>query len=294
LEADVFLPPSPPPNDGYPVILHIHGGGFIVGDRSLHSPFFVNELTNRNWVYISFDYRLAPEVKIDEMWADFQDAWNWTLNDAPKLLSTTFNVGKTLLIGESAGGYFSLVGGYKLTPRPKAIIDLFGNAAISGPFYNSPKENLDPENVVQDSVWENVKDRPICGYPVLDSDGNLITDARSFIYMNMVQKGTFLKHIFGLDINKESDVPKIDSWTPARNISKDYPPTYLMHGDQDPIVPIADSEEVAEALKKHGVVHEFVVGEGQEHGMMDAFIPNEPGWGKYVTPLIGFIEKYLS
>ena len=48
--------------------------------------------------------------------------------------------------------------------------------------------------------------------------------------------------------------------------SADDPPFLIMHGDQDPLVPIAQSRELAEALKAVGVNVTFEVVKGAGHG----------------------------
>ena len=62
--------------------------------------------------------------------------------------------------------------------------------------------------------------------------------------------------------NKE----KAAAASPVTYVSKDDPPFLIMHGDQDRTVPIAQSEELAEALKKAGVEVRLITLEGAAHG----------------------------
>jgi dipeptidyl aminopeptidase/acylaminoacyl peptidase len=57
---------------------------------------------------------------------------------------------------------------------------------------------------------------------------------------------------------------------PIRNVTKDYPPTILIHGEEDTDVPFEQSLMMAEILKKQSVEHELISVPGGEHGLADA------------------------
>jgi dipeptidyl aminopeptidase/acylaminoacyl peptidase len=54
--------------------------------------------------------------------------------------------------------------------------------------------------------------------------------------------------------------------SPLTYVSKDSAPFLIMHGDQDKLVPLSQSEVLAEALKKAGVETTLVVVQGNGHG----------------------------
>ena len=73
------------------------------------------------------------------------------------------------------------------------------------------------------------------------------------------------------------DFPALDfaadqaaSVSPILLASKDDPPTLLIHGDQDKLVPISHSQRMYAALKEAGVTSEFVTIEGGGHGFTGA------------------------
>jgi dipeptidyl aminopeptidase/acylaminoacyl peptidase len=53
-------------------------------------------------------------------------------------------------------------------------------------------------------------------------------------------------------------------------VTSDDPPTLLIHGDADRLVPIGQSERIHGALKGAGVVTEFVTIPGGDHGFTNA------------------------
>ncbi len=59
---------------------------------------------------------------------------------------------------------------------------------------------------------------------------------------------------------------KGDSVSPILHVTQDDPPTLLIHGDKDRLVPISNSERMEAALKEAGVPTEFITIEGADHG----------------------------
>jgi len=62
---------------------------------------------------------------------------------------------------------------------------------------------------------------------------------------------------------------------PIRYITKDDPPFLIMHGDKDPVVPLAQSQLLADALQKAGVRVTFRVVPGAGHGGPEFREPEE-------------------
>lgn len=62
------------------------------------------------------------------------------------------------------------------------------------------------------------------------------------------------------------NLEKAQRANPIRYISKDDPPFLIMHGDKDPVVPLKQSQLLADALQKAGVRVSFHVVAGGGHG----------------------------
>ncbi len=69
-------------------------------------------------------------------------------------------------------------------------------------------------------------------------------------------------------------------------MSKSAPPFLILHGDKDPLVPLAQSEELRDALQKAGVEVELDVIKGAGHGF-----PRHPEINEKVQ---GFFDKHLK
>ncbi len=76
--------------------------------------------------------------------------------------------------------------------------------------------------------------------------------------------------------------------SPVTYITKDDPPFLILHGDQDDVVPINQSELLDEALRKAGVDCTFIRVTGNGHGGPDFLAP------KNRKTIVEFFEKHLK
>lgn len=88
-----------------------------------------------------------------------------------------------------------------------------------------------------------------------------------------------------LDFSKEEAV-KV---SPIGFVSADDPPTLLIHGDQDRLVPLRNSTAMLEALQKVDVASELIVVEGGEHGFR-----NPEHRKRAQDAMVAWFEKHLA
>ena len=72
---------------------------------------------------------------------------------------------------------------------------------------------------------------------------------------------TLVNRVFGqLKLSDDPDrEPRLfDPFCPLRNVTKEYPPTLLLHGDNDTDVPFEQSVLMAKELERHGILHELI------------------------------------
>lgn len=84
-----------------PALMHIHGGGFVIGDLDSEMGSIVALCRHLQIVVVSVDYRLAPETPYPGGLEDCYSAWLWTVENAASLQIDTTRLGVT---GMSAGG----------------------------------------------------------------------------------------------------------------------------------------------------------------------------------------------
>src|SRR5262245_58970585 len=66
-----------------PVVVWFHGGALIVGSRTSVPRNLLDLCKSEGYALVSFDYRLAPEVKLPEILEDLKDAFAWLREQSP-------------------------------------------------------------------------------------------------------------------------------------------------------------------------------------------------------------------
>lgn len=108
--------------------LHIHGGGWILGDPEMGDASNERLAERFDLAVLSVDYRLAPEHPYPAGPDDCQAAAAWLLDKGP----SEFGADRMFIGGESAGGHLTLVTGLRVRDRLKAAERLLGLNLVFG------------------------------------------------------------------------------------------------------------------------------------------------------------------
>jgi acetyl esterase/lipase len=271
--ADIFLPNVRHP----PVILYIHGGALISGSRRYLPKWQAKRLLEAGFTVISIDYRLAPETKLSAILEDIQDAIAWVKGEGAVLFG--YNSDRMAVMGGSAGGYLSLMTGI-FAVKPKAIVSFYGYGDILGEWYTRPSSfYCQRKMITEDEALASV------GRPVVSAGGN----RRYAFYFYCRQQGIWPEAVSGY--HPAVDRAKLLHACPAYNIDSNYPPSILLHGDQDTDVPYEQSVQMAGALEKHGIVNRLVTVKGGGHGFDSDW--RNPEVKRVFEGVIVFLSHYL-
>ena len=83
-----------------PVIIDVHGGGWMYGDKELNKPYCLF-LASRGYLVFNISYRLVPNVTTDDQVRDVMAALQWI---ADHLSAYPAKTDEIYLTGDSAGG----------------------------------------------------------------------------------------------------------------------------------------------------------------------------------------------
>lgn len=250
IQADVYRAPG---EAIQPAILWIHGGALIWGSRRWLPPVQVDRYVDAGYTVIAIDHRLAPEVKLDEIVGDLDAAYSWVRREGPRLFRIDPN--RTAIVGHSSGGYLTLMAGFRLSPRPAALVSFYGYGDIAGEWLSRP----DPFYSQQAAVSEEDARQAIGGRVVSDA----ATWDRAPFYFRARQRGLWPLEVVGCA--PKSAPRAFDPLCPIRQVTPTYPPTLLLHGDNDTDVPFEQSVLMAAELKRRGVQHELITMPGLGH-----------------------------
>lgn len=241
-----------------PVVVWVHGGALIMGNRTGIDGRIKQSMLDAGYAIVSIDYRLAPETKLPAIISDVEDAFAWIRRDGPRLFHA--DGGRIAVAGGSAGGYLTLIAGVRVRPRPAVLVSLWGYGDLVGDWYSKPSPHARHRTT---KLTADEARRPVTGPPIADSrDRN--GDGGPF-YQLCRQLGTWPKEVSGWD--SVEDVSRFVPFMPERNVTKDFPPTLLIHGTKDTDVPYEQSVRMADEFERHGVEHKLITIDGGEHGL---------------------------
>jgi acetyl esterase/lipase len=277
IRADVYRRPG---EIVTPAILWIHGGALIMGNRRGLNAVQAEKYLDAGYTIISIDYRLAPQAKLNDIIEDLVDAYRWVRIDGPKLFRIDPN--RIAVVGHSAGGYLTLMAGFRLNPRPAALVSFYGYGDIAGDWYSRPDPFYSRQPAVpKEEAYQAVGTQLISE----DQGGN-----RGRFYLYTRQRGLWPVEVVGHDPDKE---PRIfDPMCPVRNVTKEYPPTLLLHGNSDTDVPFEQSALMVKELERHGVQHEFIAMPNRGHGFDGAMW--DPEIAATFDRVLTFLKKQLG
>ena len=95
---DVYRPRAAG-NGALPVIVSVHGGGWVYGDKTVYQ-FYCMSLAQRGFAVVNFSYRLAPENKFPAQLEDANAVFRWVLDHANEY---GFDPDHVFAVGDSAG-----------------------------------------------------------------------------------------------------------------------------------------------------------------------------------------------
>lgn len=112
-----------------------------------------------------------------------------------------------------------------------------------------------------------------------------LNDARQAFCLSSIANGRLLDVAF-----PSSDWQKVD---PLLNISESFPPTFIVHGEPDTMVPLELSVELYSALQKYKVECEMRVIPGEEHTFAATMKKGSQTWNLHLEGF-AFLESILQ
>ena len=256
IQADVYRPAG---DAVCPVLLWIHGGALIMGDRGgvdrrIRTPF-----QKAGYAIVSIDYRLAPETKLPQIIEDLRDAYAWLHDQGRKLINV--DTKRNSVAGGSAGGYHTLMTGFCVKPRPAALVSLWGYGDIAGDWYIKPSEFYRRQELVpKDEAWKGVSGPPQTTRARGDKGPGQF-------YLYCRQNGLWTTNVAGIDPRTQDAA--LTPYCPVRNVTREYPPTLFIHGTHDTDVPYEQSVEMDKELARVGIEHKLISIPNAGHGIGD-------------------------
>ncbi|MGH7895109.1 MAG: alpha/beta hydrolase fold domain-containing protein [Candidatus Binatia bacterium] len=209
LRLDVYRRRDHP--TGCPTLLQIHGGGWMVGSKNEQGVPLMLHLAARGWVCVSADYRLSPYATFPDPLVDVKHAIRWIREHAAAYGA---NPDFLVVTGGSAGGHLA------------ALVALTGNDAEYQPGFE------DVDTSVRGCV---------AFYGVYDFTN------RHGHYRNPGLEKLLERYVMKTKRAHAGDA--YEKASPMSRVHAAAPPFFVIHGDRDTLVPVAEARRFSEALR---------------------------------------------
>jgi len=226
---DIYRPTQIPP-EGCPVLMQIHGGAWMIGDKGQQAMPLMYLMASKGWICVSVNYRLSPSTGFPTHLEDCKRALCWIRT---KGVEYGMNPDFVAVTGGSAGGHLS------------ALMGLTGNRA------DLQSDFPGVDTAVQACV-------PFYGvYDVLTRFGQ------------HPNREVVIRFLHERVIHQSPDEnPELwDLASPVMQVHADAPPFMLVHGKLDSLAMVTDAHAFRDRLRavsRNPVV--YLELPGTEHG----------------------------
>ena len=222
-----IVAPVERPATPMPVLIHIHGGAWVLGKRNQQAKPLLHHLARNGWLCLDINYRLAPKHRFPAMLTDVLRAIVWAKANVSKYGGDPARIALT---GGSAGGHLTSLGVLahdRAEAKPGfAEADCSVQAAVPnyGRFDFTDRNNLWGRNHRSLREWE--ADKIMAPNP---------SDAAW------------------------------DLASPIALVRADAPPMLVIHGFHDTLIPVAEGAAFANAQRQAGGSVDHIELSGGQH-----------------------------
>jgi acetyl esterase/lipase len=230
LKLDLYLPDAP----GAPLLVWIHGGAWERFDKSSMP---LESLVERGFAIASLDFSPASKARFPGQVHEIKAGIRFLRAEARRFGYDASRIG---ILGASSGAHL---------------------AALVGTSNN----NRELEGTLGDHRDQSSAVHAIVSYFAATNLTTILAQSTPF-GLNIREPA--LTRLLGAPPKEAESLAKLAS--PVFQVDRSDPPLLLLHGDQDPQMPINQSHELEGAYEQHGLEVDLIVVHGAAHGG-DAF-----------------------
>lgn len=244
LKLDLHVPHGKP---GSPLIVWVHGGAWRSGSKT-NMP--LARLVEEGFAVASVDYRLSTEAKFPAQIHDLKAAIRFLRGHGSEWAVPSQ---KIVIAGDSAGAHLAALVGVSN-----------GHAELEGEVGNDRARSSDVQGIIS-----------------FYGAANLTTILKQSTPHGLNVRVPALDLLLGGQPENLPALARLAS--PVFHVDRTDPPLLLLHGDQDPQMPINQSHELCGAYKKVNAPVQFEVVHGAAHG----------GAAFYAAEQLGLVKDFL-
>jgi len=264
LTLDVFAPKKEA--NGIGLIWVVSGGWISAHEAISPSPALIRPLLDRGYTIFAVVHGSQPKYTIPEVLSDMNRAIRFVRHHAHDYHVDPDRLG---IFGASAGGHLSLMQGTAGdlgSSDAKDPIDRVSSRVQAVACFFPPTDFLNYGKPGENAIGRGI----LAGFkPPFD------------FHERDKSTGRFER------ITDEAKISEIGKQiSPVNHVSSDDPPTLILHGDADKLVPIQQAELIVEKLKQANVAAKLVAKPGASHGW--------PNMAKDMTLFADWYDEHLK
>ena len=210
-QADIWRRADLPRDGKAPVLLQVPGGAWSIGMRKPQAYPLLSHLADHGWVCVSIDYRVSPRNTWPDHIVDVKRALAWIKEHIAEYGGDPDFVA---ISGGSAGGH--------LTALTALTAD--------DPQFQPGFEDVDTSVVAAVPIYGR--------YDWVSAQGNGRREFLVFLQKFVVKKPILANRQVYVDAS------------PSYKLRPDAPPFFILHGQDDSIIPVPEGREFAQALRE--------------------------------------------
>ena len=244
LTMDVLTPEK----QNHAAIVYVVSGGWFSAHEVINVG-YCNDALKRGYTVFAVVHGSQPKFTIPEILLDMSRSIRFIRHHAADYGIDPERIG---IMGGSAGGHLSLMQGTAGTagdPKAKDPVDRESSRVQSVACFFPPTDFLNYGKPGEVALGRGI----LKDFPAPFDFEEL--DAKSRQFVRITDEGKIL------EIGKQI--------SPINHVSADDPPTLIIHGDADTLVPLQQSQMMVEKLHEAGVKAKLIVKPGAGHGWPD-------------------------
>ncbi|MCR4789881.1 MAG: alpha/beta hydrolase, partial [Treponemataceae bacterium] len=206
---DIYRPKSADQSDlkyaKLPVLINVHGGGWVYGDKELYQ-FYCMSLAQKGFAVVNYTYGLAPDFHAPSQFKDLNDVIIFVFENADEY---GLNTEKIFMMGDSAGA--NLAAFYSC---------ICTDGMLATRFSENPQKKYNfapPSGFIPKALLLN------CG--IYDFSA-LMNEKGGFIFLTQNLVRDYLGKLF-------PSKKLLASYSPVNYINQDFPPCFIMGANKD-------------------------------------------------------------
>lgn len=194
------------------------------------------------------------------------------------------------------GGALAIFASYTMSPPPRVVFPLYAGSDLSFPSFHSTVAFPSGQIAHSEVSTHLTLDGPIVSHSPAQVDfSTMVAEGRTRACFWALQEGKAVQlSIPGISETNPTEDPLLDQFIASKLVTKNTPPTVLVHGTGDMMIPLEISRKLYGKLKKEGIDTVLLEEEGANHGfdLVPGVIGDEKRM-KVFNDALDFVAKYL-